>query len=265
MNQKNKNIKALILDMDGVLWRGPEPIGNLPDVFERIFQLGLKTILATNNSTRTVDQFIDKLGEFGVELNRWQVITSSQAAVTYLMNKYPDGGPVYMIGEKGLSQALKNNEFYMDESSAKAVIIGMDSKLTYGKLKKATLLIRSGADFIGTNPDRTFPSPEGLVPGAGSIIASLEAATDINPVITGKPEPEMYKQALSRLCTQPQETLVVGDRPETDIAGGQQLGCLTALVLSGVTSMDQAKAWEPKPDFITTELTDLISLLEKNS
>jgi len=105
----------------------------------------------------------------------------------------------------------------------------MDRQVTYNKLKQATLLIRSGLPFIGTNPDRTFPTPQGLVPGSGAILAALEAATDQTPLILGKPSPEMYQVAMERMSVRPENTLVIGDRLETDIVGAQRLGCLTAL------------------------------------
>jgi 4-nitrophenyl phosphatase len=137
----------------------------------------------------------------------------------------------------------------------------MDRSLTYAKLRRATLLIRAGVPFLGTNPDRTFPTPEGLVPGAGAILAALEAATYRQPLIMGKPQPEIYRAALLRMGVSPSETLVVGDRPDTDIAGGQALGCFTALLLSGVTSEDCARAWQPPPDLIAADLSSLLTLL----
>ena len=110
--------------------------------------------------------------------------------------------------------------------------------------------IRSGVPFYATNPDRTFPTPEGFIPGAGAILAALEAATDVEPIIAGKPSPTLYEFALEKLGTQPEETLAVGDRLETDILGGQRAGLRTALVLSGVTTREEGLAWTPKIDLI---------------
>jgi 4-nitrophenyl phosphatase len=142
-----------------------------------------------------------------------------------------------------------------------AVIVGMDRQITYDKLRRATMLIRSGVPFIGTNPDKTFPTPEGLVPGTGALIAALEAATSIQPIIVGKPSPEMYLVAMERMGSSPATTVVVGDRLETDIAGGQQLGCKTGLVLSGVTNIKAAQSWVPSPDWIEPDLTALLARL----
>jgi 4-nitrophenyl phosphatase len=258
------SIKALILDMDGVLWRGSEAIGDLHSIFSEIDRIGWKVIFATNNATRTIQQYIDVLSSYGVDAEPWQVINSATAVTYYLCKRFSNGGPVYIIGEQGIIEACAEHGFYQSEAGAIAVIVGMDRKLTYDKLKTATLLLRSGVPFIGTNPDLTFPTPFGLVPGAGSILAALTAASDISPIIVGKPEPTMYQIALERLELQPYETLVVGDRPETDIAGAQLIGCRTALVLSGVTSADQAATWHPAPDIIANDLECVVkTVLQK--
>lgn len=261
MQSQFSSIRALILDMDGVLWKDDQPIGDLSALFAKISQKQLKVLLATNNATKSVQQYLDKLAEFGVHLESWQVINSPLATAAYMHKYYPQGGPIYVIGETGLISSLQEQGFYLDEHSALAVVVGMDRALTYDKLRVATLLIRAGAIFIATNPDRTFPTPQGLVPGAGSILAAIEAATDTKPIVIGKPAPEMYQVALQRLGTTPAETLVVGDRLETDIAGAQQIDCYTALVLSGVTTVEQATFWSPPPNLIASDLTAVLEQL----
>lgn len=258
---KATQIKALILDMDGVVWRGGQPIGDLPAIFTRINDLRFKILLATNNSTRTIDQFLFKLQEFGVHLEKSQMINSAQASAEILREKYPAGGPAYFLGEEGLNQSMQAAGFYHDPKTAQFVIAGLDRNLTFEKLSQATLLIRSGVPFFGTNPDRTLPTPRGLEPGAGSILAAIEAATGVPPVVLGKPQPDMYRIGLNRLHTAPSETLVVGDRLETDIAGAQKLGCLSGLVLSGASNEKQASQWEPAPDIIAKDLASLLEML----
>jgi 4-nitrophenyl phosphatase len=253
-------IKGLILDMDGVLWRGSEAIGNLAEIFARFYDRGWRITLATNNATRTITQYVQRIESYGVIIEPWQIINSATAAAQYLHDRYPQGGPVYVIGETGLIEALEQQGFYHSDRDAIAVMVSMDRRLSYEKLSKATLFIRGGIPFIATNPDRTFPTPDGLVPGAGAILAALEAACYISPVITGKPSPAMYQIALARLSLSPHETLVVGDRPETDIAGAQAIGCRTALVLSGVTSLDEANAWRPTPDLIVDDLETISNI-----
>lgn len=256
-------IKALILDMDGVLWRESAPIGNLEAIFTAISQKGLKVSLATNNATKTVSEYLDKLAGFGVTLKPEQIITSALATANVLEKEFPQGGPVFVIGENGIQRALEAAGFYpisdpQDEVQPVAVVAGFDRTLTYAKLRRATLYIRSGVPFYGTNPDRTFPTPQGLIPGAGATLAALEAATDTRPIIIGKPSPSMIYLALDRMSVSPQEALVVGDRPETDIAAGQAAGCRTALLLSGVTPRERAEAWRPAPDVIAEDLATLL-------
>jgi 4-nitrophenyl phosphatase len=155
-------------------------------------------------------------------------------------------------------ETLEEKGFIHGEEDPLAVVAALDRGINYEKLCTATLLIRSGVPFIGTNPDRTFPTPEGQVPGAGSILATIEAATDIRPLVIGKPNPAMYQFALERMGAALEETLVVGDRLETDIAGAQTLGSPCALVLSGVTNEKTAWEWEPSPDIIADNLGNVI-------
>ena len=260
---KQSSIKALILDMDGVLWRDDTPIGDLPAIFSLIYERGLKVAMATNNATRTVDEHLEKLAGLSVTLEPWQIISSSLAAADVLTKQFPDGGGVFIVGENGIQRALEERGFQPivdpdDQTTPVAVISSFDRSVTYQKLSRATLHIRAGVPFYGTNPDKTFPTPQGLVPGAGSILAAIEAATSVEPIIIGKPQPAMMHMALERLGTTPEETLVVGDRLETDIAAGQAASCNTALVLSGVSTRQQAEAWQPAPDFIEMDLASLV-------
>jgi len=253
-------IRALILDMDGVLWRGDQPIGDLPAIFNRIKSKGLKCVLATNNATLSAGKALAKLKSFGVELECWQIVNSADAAAHYLKCRFPSGGPIYVVGESALEEILSEQGFFHAEDDVLAVVAGMDRKLNYAKLGKASLLIRNGALFVETNPNQTFPTPQRLLPGSSAILAFLQAATDVSPVIIGKPEPEMYRVALERLSTKPEETLAVGDRLETDIIGAQKIGCRTSLVLSGVTTEQAAIEWRPAPDIIAPDLTTLIGM-----
>ena len=257
------HIKALILDMDGVLWRENAPIGDLPSIFARIHERGLKVALATNNATKTVDEYLERFAGFGVTLEAWQVITSAVAAADVLGKRFPKGGAVFIVGENGIQRALEERGFQpiidpADETPPVAVVSSFDRGVTYQKLRRATLHIRAGAPFYGTNPDKTFPTPQGLIPGAGSILAAIEAAAGVEPLIIGKPQPAMMVMALERLGTSPEETLVVGDRLETDIAAGQAAGCKTALVLSGVSTKEQAEKWQPAPDLVVEDLASLV-------
>ena len=258
-------IKALILDMDGVLWTENSPIGDLPKIFKFISDSYLKVALATNNATRTPWQYIKRLGNFGVtSLQEWQIITSALVLTTELTKLFPEKGDVYIIGESGLESALEEAGFrVVDEDHTEhaiAVAVGIDRGLTFNKLRRATLLIRKGLPFFGTNPDRTFPTPEGLILGTGAILSALSTATDINPRIMGKPAPNMISLARQRMGTLPHETLVIGDRLETDIASGQADGSLTAIVFSGVTQPEALDSWQPAPDYCAKDLSTLLEI-----
>ncbi len=259
-------VRGLIIDMDGVLWRDDQPLGDLSAVFQRIHDLGLKVVLATNNASRTAQDYLAKLNGFGVRLEAQHIVTSSEAAAQILSRTFPHRGPVFVVGERGIVAALEQAGFTPitdpeEETRPLAVVAGIDRTLTYHKLRRATLHIRSGVPFYGTNPDKTFPTPAGLVPGAGAILAALEAATDTRPVIIGKPSPLMFEIALERLGLPAGEVLVIGDRLETDIAAGQALGSPTALVLSGVSRPDEAETWTPPPTLIARDLAELLGVV----
>jgi 4-nitrophenyl phosphatase len=256
------NIQGLILDMDGVLWRDQAPLLDIPAFFAQSAEIGLSVILATNNSTKTVDQYIEKLAHFGAQVHPEQIVNSSMAAADYLKRLHPQGGPVFIVGESGLVDSLSVEGFYLAEENVLAVVAGLDRQITYSKLNKASRLIRDGAPFIGTNPDRTFPTPTGLTPGSGSVLAFIEAASGVSPTIMGKPERYMFDVALRRLNLPPNAVLAVGDRMDTDIQGGQRAGCRTAVVLSGVSTLAEVQDWRPQPDLILDNLADLLSLMK---
>jgi 4-nitrophenyl phosphatase len=256
------NIKALILDMDGVLWKADTPIGDLSAIFEHIRQRGIKTAFATNNGTRTPAQYVERLARFGVGVETWQVITSSLGMVNLLTNKYPPRTPVFAIGEEGVFAALREKGFTLlslkEAYKAKVVVMGLDHQINFDKIQEAALLVRSGIPFYATNPDKTFPTPRGQIPGAGAWISIIVTSTGVEPIYAGKPFPYLIDLARERLGTAKAETLIVGDRLETDIAGGQAAGSPVALVLSGVSSRESGEAWLPKVDLIAKDLASLI-------
>lgn len=254
------NIKALILDMDGVVWKGDAPIGDLPATFKRIRERGLKFVFATNNGTKTPEEYQEKLAALGVNVETWQVVTSALSVADMMSKRHPLGMKVFVVGENGIRVALKEKGFEVvsleDAPLAEAVVMGIDREVSFNKIAEATLLVRAGRPFYATNTDRTFPTPRGEVPGAGSWLAVVTSATRVEPLVAGKPFPFMMELALERLGTSKEETLVVGDRLETDIASGQAVGCPTAFVLSGVGTLKEAKEW--KPDIIAESLAKLV-------
>jgi 4-nitrophenyl phosphatase len=259
--QKLHSIRGLILDMDGVLWRDSTPIGDLPAIFNKIKDHNWEFVMATNNSSKSPKEYARKFAGFGVEIDPWQVITAGLTTASYLKKHYPEGAEIFIVGENSLVNTLIEQGFIQGGNNPVAVVAAIDRGINYQKLTQATLLLRKGIPFIGTNPDKSYPIPEGEAPGSGAILAALEAASGVSPTIMGKPQPEMYKMALERLGTTSATTLVVGDRLETDILGAQNAGCLSALVLSGVTSMETARKWQPPPDIISGNLTSLLDEL----
>lgn len=261
------DIKGIILDMDGVLWAADTPLLDMPAFFKQVKELGIPVVFATNNGTRSISMYIERLAGFGVPVEPWQIVNSAIATADYLHKQFPQGGPVFVVAEAGVIEALEEKGFFLsgENEPPLAVIAGMDRAMTYNKLAKAALLIREGTPFIGTNPDLTFPTPYGLVPGAGATLAYLEAATQVPPVMIGKPEPHLYNFAIQRLGARPEQTLAIGDRLETDILGGQRTGCPTVLVLSGVSSAAEADRWQPQPDLVLPNLADLLPILKERA
>ncbi len=260
---KFSGIKAVVLDMDGVLWRGDEPLPGMLELFQWLDESGTPFMLATNNSGKTPTDYIHKLALMGVHtVQEAHIITSGTATVRYMQSRYLPGTRVYIIGMDGLRHLLAEGGFDLtpptDDDPVQVVVVGIDKQLTYEALKEGTLFIRQGAAFIGTNGDKTFPAPEGLVPGAGSIIAALEAATDTTPVIIGKPDAPMFQAALSVLGTSPEETLMIGDRLNTDIEGGKNIGMKTALLFTGVTTPQGLQTSNIWPDVAYEGLPELL-------
>ncbi|MFQ5831062.1 MAG: HAD-IIA family hydrolase, partial [Candidatus Methylomirabilia bacterium] len=175
----------------------------------------------------------------------------------YLRRHYPPGARLFMIGESGLRAALDEAGFELARGEVQAVVVGMDRDLTYEKLRAATILIRSGARFVGTNPDLTFPSEEDLVPGAGAILAAIEAATGVAPIVVGKPEPLLFQQALDRMDVDPGKVAVIGDRIETDVLGGTAAGLTTILVMTGAARREDLAEAEVRPDHVLESLAEL--------
>jgi 4-nitrophenyl phosphatase len=250
------DLHFLLIDMDGVLWRGDEPVPGLADFFSFLRERHIRFTLATNNASRTSDHYVQRMAGYGIDVSRDEVITSAQATAAYLAERSEPGTAVYYIGEDGLGQALNKAGFRLvgDDETPKYVVVGWDRNLTYAKLAQATVYIYDGAAFIATNPDKTWPSERGQLPGAGAILAALQAATGVEPTIIGKPSPLMLQIAIRRMGAVAANTAMLGDRLETDILGGQNAGLTTILVLSGVTKPDDLATSPVQPDLVFDDI-----------
>jgi 4-nitrophenyl phosphatase len=252
-----RSIRHLIVDMDGVLYRGTEMIPGTPEFLAFLREWGIGFVLATNNATRTPQQFAAKLAGMGMEVKPAEILTSSEATAGYLAGIARPGTRVFVVGMDGLRAALEGAGLMLVEEDPEYVVAGMDFSICYERLAQATLHIRAGAGFVGTNPDLTFPSERGIVPGAGALLALLEAATGVKPRIIGKPETTMMEQAMLRLGAARETTAALGDRLETDILAGQRTGICTLLVLSGVTDRALLATSQIQPDLVFDDVADL--------
>jgi 4-nitrophenyl phosphatase len=253
-NNFNLNdIQALVIDMDGVLWRGDTPLPGLIEFFDFLHGRPLPYMLATNNARKTPEQYQARFKGFGVTIPREVVLTSSLATAAYLENVLEAGSPVYVLGEDGLREAVRSVGFKVLADAAEAavaVVAGIDFTLSYDKLKYAVLHVQRGARFIGSNADLTLPTEEGFYPGAGAILAAIQAATGVKPVTIGKPERLMFDIAVQKLGSDPARTAMVGDRLETDILGAQGAGLRTIMVTTGVDDETTVAEKGINPDVI---------------
>ena len=257
------DIKHLIIDMDGVLYRGDQPMPGLCEFFAWLRERSIAFILATNNSTRTPQEYADKLARMGVQVSPAEILHSGHAVARYLARDYPRGTRVHVFGMPSLKQAMTDEGFILADEDVSLVVASMDRAITYEKLKRATLLIRGGARFIATNLDPTNPSEEGLIPGTGSMIVALEAASGTKPMAIGKPEPIIYQLAMEQMGARPETTAALGDRADMDILGGKRAGLMTICVLSGSSDRAEAEAFEA--DMIFDDIAHLLETWRRES
>jgi HAD superfamily hydrolase (TIGR01457 family) len=249
--------------MDGVLYRGDEALPGAVELFPALRAAGLSFILLTNNATLTAQEFSQKLERMGISVEPEKILTSAGATAEYLVSEYPEGGEVYVLGSASLLATLTASpNFRAADNHPDFVVVGLDFGLTYRSLQQACSAVRKGARFIATNGDLTLPVEGGkLWPGAGSIVAAVEACSGVTPTVIGKPNKYMAEVALERLGIAPTEALCVGDRLDTDIAFGARAGIPTALILTGVSRREDIRHAEAPPDYIFENLAEFMNAL----
>jgi len=252
-----ETIRHWLIDMDGVLYHGNQPVPGAADFVAALQEEKTPFLLVTNNSTLTPDEYVAKVGRMGIAVTCENVLTSSIATAEYLARVVAPRAQVQVIGENGLHAALASKGFELVEHGGDCVVVGMDRQLTFEKLTRATLAIRAGASFVGTNPDLTLPVEEGQIPGNGAILLALEAATGVKPFIIGKPETALLEIGMERLGVTAQGTAILGDRVETDMLGGQRVGLITVLVLSGVSTRADIAKIDTAPDIVFANMVEL--------
>ncbi|MCK5120948.1 MAG: HAD-IIA family hydrolase [Methylococcales bacterium] len=269
--QPLSNIHALIIDMDGVLWKGSQALPGLTDFFQALRDLKIPFLLATNNASLTQDQYIDKLASMHVAVSPNEILTSSMATACYLSEQVdPKSSRVFVIGEDGLRQPLIEKGFTLidcyqnNAEPADFVICGLDRQLIWDKLVNASLHLSAGAKFIATNADTSLPTERGTILGNGAILAALQAATQIKPTIIGKPEPIMYQQAINMLGISPDKTVAIGDRLNTDILGAVNTGIRSLMVLTGISTEADLKTIDYQPTWIMPDIQAVTKALLNN-
>ena len=247
-------IRGIISDIDGVTYRGDNPIMSAVAAFQAWHHADLPFAFVTNNSTRSAQEFSDKLNGMGIPANPQRIITSSDVAADYLKENLRAGARVMVIGATALAKAVAARGFELASSDVAAVVAGLDRGFTFEKLARAQDAILAGAAFIGTNPDPMLPHESGFEPGAGAILKAIETASRTTPLIIGKPAPHLVEIALRKLGTPRESTFVLGDQINTDIAAGRAAGLRTILVRTGVRNTGPAVA---VPDFDIQSLAEI--------
>jgi len=270
------NINALIIDMDGVLWHGEQPLPGLTAFFQALRERRMPFILATNNARLTPDQYVAKLARMEVVVDVKEILTSGMATALYLAEHYNPGNTrIFVIGENGIRQPLLDCGFTLTDlyhrrdsdaalpARADIVVSGLDTRLTWDKLASAAFNIQAGARFVATNGDTTLPTEHGLAPGNGAVLAALQAATGVVPSIIGKPEAIMYRQAMAILGVNPGQTVAVGDRLNTDILGAVRTGIRSLMVLTGVSSEKDLDGLDYRPTWIMPDIRAVTKALQR--
>lgn len=245
-----KKYQAYLIDLDGTMYRGKEKIPAAKRLIDRLQAAEIPFLFVTNNSTQTPDKVVQNLADnFDIHVTTANIFTSALATADYLADLDPTKRTVYPIGEIGLKQALSGRDFVVDEEQPDYVVVGLDYDVTYHKFELATLAIKRGAQFIGTNADTNLPNERGLVPGAGSLIALVERATQQTATYIGKPETIIMEKALAQLGLPKSEVAMVGDNYLTDIQAGLNFGMDTILVYTGVATKDFVAQQDRQPTY----------------
>jgi phosphoglycolate/pyridoxal phosphate phosphatase family enzyme len=247
-----ERVRMVIFDLDGVVYRGSEPVPGAPELVDFLHRSGVAVRFATNNSMSTRLAYVDRLAEMGIGTAVEEIVTSTSATVDHLRRHAPDVRSVLMIGADGMGAELREAGLAVITAAEAAggdpggplaraydaVIVGLDPLVDYARLSIAMAAVAGGARLIATNADARYPTPAGFLPGAGAIVAALATATGVTPEVIGKPAPTMFVAILEAAGMAPSECVVVGDNPDADVAGAHRAGCSAILVLTGVADRD---------------------------
>jgi len=262
---------GLLLDMDGVLWKGNEFIEENINFVREWIDTGKEIRFLTNNSTRTRNYYREKLRRAKINVEKDKIITSAWGTSQWLKKKGIK--EVFVIGEEGLIKEIEDQEIrtindpetvLTGHKIPQAVVIGMDRSFTYRKLWAGLLVIDKGGLFVVTNEDATFPLPDGRAPGGGSLASALKTASGKKPdVVIGKPHSPLFEYAMNNLKIPKMRVLMVGDRLETDILGAKRMGLVSLLLFTGITSKEDIRESSIKPDHVAKDLIEFAETFEK--
>ncbi len=244
-----RNKKGFICDMDGVIYHGNKLLEGVPQFMDWLEKNDKRYLFLTNGSGRSPRELAQKLERMGLHVGEEHFYTSAQATASFLAGQCK-GGSVYVIGEPGLTYALYEAGFSMNDVNPDYVVFGMTTSLNYEQIQKAARLVMNGAKLIGTNSDLTDPSEQGIIPACRALIAPIEMATGRKAYFVGKPNPLMMRHALKQLGCHRADTVLIGDRMDTDVIAGIETEMDTVLVLSGVTGMSDLDKFAYRPTYI---------------
>ncbi|PAV28738.1 TIGR01457 family HAD-type hydrolase [Virgibacillus profundi] len=252
-----KNYKGYLIDLDGTMYRGSEPIEAAAEFVNALHTKNIPYLFVTNNSSKTQEDVSDKLNNMRIRSTPDHVVTTSLATARFIKHQKKDAR-CYVIGEAGLRAALKEQGLTIVEDTCDFVVVGIDREISYEKLAKGCIEIRNGATFISTNSDVAIPTERGLLPGNGALTSIITVSTGRAPIFIGKPEAIIMEEALGILGLPKNETLMVGDNYHTDIRAGINAGIDTLMVFTGVTPFAELANLEIKPDYHVQSLREWI-------
>lgn len=258
-----KQLKLYLFDMDGTLYLGDRLYAFTKDLLKKIKSNGCRYMFMTNNSSKSVQAYIDKLAKLGIEATYEDFITSSQATAYYLKKHHP-GATLYVCGTNSLKRELEGQGFSVTENldEVECIVMGFDTELTFQKLHDVSYMLSTHElPYIATNPDYVCPTEFGSVPDCGSVCDMIFNATGKRPVVIGKPEPLMPMLAMEQWGCKPGETAVIGDRIYTDIKSGLQANAVTILVMSGETTEEILNKSPEKPDIVLADAGEILKAL----
>lgn len=257
-------IRHLVLDMDGTIYRGSTLFDCTLPFFAVLEQLGIGRTFVTNNSSRGVEDYVEKLQRLGIAATRQEIYTSTDAVIEYLRVHLPEVRRLWLLGTPSMARHLKDAGYTISEDDPQAVVVGFDTGLSYERLCRTAWWISRGRPFLASHPDRVCPTDQPTVlVDCGAISACLSEATGVKPVVLGKPDPRMLDGVCRRYGVPPDELAVVGDRLYTDMVMAQRAGATSILVLTGEATAEQAPLLDPPPDLVLQDIGVLGDLLAR--